>query len=435
MNKIDYLKFALANNCFHKKAWIVSCFAAVKEDPQEATVDTYTGKVIKQAWGYSFINAEGKLEPIDNIKSTEIIFRFKDVITIDSSWCSNVKEPIQTTIGNLLFNHISILPIFKNKMDFMTGKISVTAIEDKIAPLLTDTPAENETRKSDVFYVDEYVAFVDSLQFLSNLSEIVSWSCTAHNLVAPPGIKEFKQELLKKYEGKLTDPVELSKFERELLAYDAAYLKDDISDGNFISGKIKNIARKKMFLSLGAEQLTFDNSPKARPVINSLEEGWDLEPENYTAVMNGLRIGSFARGSETVKGGVSAKILLRAANSFKIVDSDCNSKLGIHRVFDETNIHQLVGRYIIEGKLSLIENKSQAANYLSKPIVVRSPMYCKLEGDNICKVCAGMNLFQYPTGVTIPLTEISSIILGSFMAAMHAKELTTSKMQLSKAFT
>ena len=71
---------------------------------------------------------------------------------------------------------------------------------------------------------------------------------------------------------------------------------------------------------MGAEGGNFTDKVTITPVINSLQEGWPTDPVEFTAMMNGLRYASFSRGSETVKGGVSAKYLLRAGNNFKIVD-------------------------------------------------------------------------------------------------------------------
>ncbi len=176
-------------------------------------------------------------------------------------------------------------------------------------------------------------------------------------------------------------------------------------------------------------------------MTNSLTEGWSTDPVEFTAAMNGLRVGSFSRGAETVKGGVSAKLLLRAANNFKIVDTDCGSQLGIKRHYTFNDWPQLVGRYELVNargganspKMTLlIENKERLPNDLNHQLTLRTPMYCKLEGDNICKVCAGTKLSQYPTGITIPLTEISAIILTASLKMMHQSSLTTVKMNLQE---
>ena len=238
-----------------------------------------------------------------------------------------------------------------------------------------------------------------------------------------------------KYKGKLGDPIELTKYEKELSDFDHDFVKDDPGYGTFLKGKVMDTARKKMYLNIGSE-MSFGNNLKVEPVLSSLNDGWPTDSKSFTNMMNGSRAGSYSRGAETVKGGVSAKYLLRAANNFHIQDTDCGTKLGFERIFTEANVNQLVGRYLIDGnKLIHIENNTIASNYLNKSVILRSPMRCKLDGDNICKICAGDNLNKYPTGVTIPLTEISSIILTASLKLMHTNALKTARMDIKKVFS
>jgi len=431
MKKLDYLKLALELKLYVKKAWLITAFSVTKNSPG----DSYPGKLLPEPWGFSFVNKDGEAEKIEDSVPGQPLFTFREKITIDSSWAPNVKEQIETCIGNVLFNHISILSSFGAKHPFPVGKVSVGKLEENIANKLKSTPNSDAERSSEYFYVDEYVKFVDSLQFLSTLTQISTWAATPKGIVAPTGIEEFKAKLIEKYGETLRDPVTLAKFEAELLAFDDEFLKDDPANGTFVAGKIKHTARKKMFLAMGSEQ-NFTGSQIAVPVTNSLKEGWPTDPERFTAAMNGLRIGSFSRGAETVKGGVSAKYLLRAANNFKIVDTDCGSTLGIRRSYKEDNYETLVGRYVIQGTKSvLVENKEQAGNYLGQRLAVRSPMYCKLQGDTICKICAGVKFAQFPTGLTIPLTEISAIILTASLKMMHVSNTTTAKLRLKEALS
>jgi hypothetical protein len=431
MKKYDYLKLALRLNLHAKKAWVVKAFSVTKETVQPTAV----GSLVQQPWGYSFVNEAGELEKIDDGVANQALFTFAERITVDNSWVPNIEQPAETSIGNVLFNFICILSSFGPKHPFVFGKVSVSALEDVIAKKLQDTPVDESKRSTGLYYVDEYVKFVDSLQYISGFSQLATISATRKNITAPPGIEKFKKELIAKYGDTINDPVVLARFEAELLAYDDAYLKDDPSNGVFTSGKIKHTARKKMFLALGAP-LQFSQGQTVTAITNSLEEGWPTDPKNFAAAMNDSRVGSYSRGAETVKGGVSAKYLLRAANNFKIVDTDCGSKLGLKRKYTKENVAQLEGRYVVlSSKVEFVENIQQANNYLNQEVTVRSPMYCKLSGDNICKVCAGKSLSQYPTGLTIPLTEVSNVILTASLKAMHQNTTATAKLNLAKALS
>lgn len=435
MKKIDYLKLVIKNPLHQEKSWILSAFAITKTNGNSHPADVRYLKLVRTDLGYFFYNDKAELEKIDDGDLKFPLFSFSDKITVDSSWIINAPEPIETYIGNLFFNLYSIVPAFGTKFSFVTGRVSVSKIENQIAPKLLDTEPDPSKKSNQYFYVDEYLKFVDSLQFISTLSQITTYAGTRKALLPPEGIDAFKKELIKKYEGKLNNPIELFKFEAELKKFDIEYLKDDPSFGKFLSGKVLNTSRKELFLSVGAKQ-GFTDSSDVAPIINSLNEGWPTEPEQITTMFNSVRYGSFGRGAETVKGGVSAKILLRAANGFKLIDKDCGTTLGIKRIYNETNQHQLEGRYILQGSKSLLmENKTYTDNYLNKELYVRSPMYCKLEGDNFCRLCSGEKLFRYKNGLAIPLTEVSGIILGASMSLVHTAELKTSKLNIQKVFS
>lgn len=443
MKRLEYLvDYVLRNKLYRKKDWLISAFAVTRPVPEdEQAKNWYVGKPIHRPWGYEILGLDFKVSGqtnkivLSDVKAGEPIFRFSDRITVTKEMCENVDTPVETSIGNLLFNCICILSSFGSKFPFVTGRVNIGKLEDAIALKLQDTPSDEKDRSPAFYYVDEYNKFVNSLQFLSTLSQLATISATPKGIIPPKGIKEFKAQLQKKYEGKLNDPVELAAYEKELMAFDDEFTKDDPANGTFISGKIKHTARKKMFLGVGAD-VGFGSGYRVTPITNSLHEGWPTEPEQFTAMMNGLRAGSFARGAETVKGGVSAKYLLRASNSFKVVDTDCGTTLGMNRLYDDSNIDRLTGRYILQGSKSLlIEKIEDAKNYLNKGVTVRSPQYCKLQGEQICKVCAGQRLSKYPTGLSIPLTEISAIILAASMKLMHQTTLSTARVNLAEAFS
>lgn len=437
MKRLDYLK-AVINHTVQEvittKAWFVSAFAITKSKEKNIN-ELKTYELVRESWGVSFKNTKGELEKIEDSKPNEPLFLFKEKITIDNSWLSNVKETIVTSIGNVLFNKLCILSSFDNKIDFVTGRISVEKIEDIIAPKLRDTPNRDEERSNNYFYVDEYIKFRDSLEFINTLSQLCTWSATPKNITPPKGIKEFKASLDKEYEGKLNNPIYLAEYEAKLKQFDADYLADDPSNDTFITSKIRNNSRKKLFLTVGGET-GFEDNISFTTIKSSLTEGWPTDPKEFTAMMNNLRSGSFARGAETVKGGVAAKVLLRAANNYKIVDDDCGTKLGIRRKYNKKNIHYLVGRKIFLGNNTILINSiEEAEKYMGKDLVVRSPMFCKSPKETICINCASNALSQYKTGIAIPLTEISAIILATSMSKMHSTVLSLAELELDTGFS
>ncbi len=436
MKKLDYLKLAIKSRCYRKRSWVMSAFAIVKEGPEDYLKDPYVGRLIQDPIGYKVCLGPGvPLEVIEGAKAGQPLFNFKERLTVDESFEINATAPLETSVGNVLVNAVALYEAFGTRFPFATGRISVEKLEDIIAPKLKDTPAEGEVRDPGSYYVDEYVKFVDHLQFISGLSQLCVYSATEKIMVSAPGLKEFKAKLLQKYDGQLSDPVKLAQFEKELSDFDEAFVKDDPTNGIVLSGKVKANARRKMFLSLGSD-ISFSDSLEATPVVQSLEEGWPTDPKLFTAMMNGSRAGSFSRGAETVKGGVSAKVMLRATSNFTIKGEDCGTQVGKARTFTSENIEQLVGRTVkTSGGWKLVENSSDAVNFVGKPLIVRSPMFCHSAGDSICKTCAGVRLSENPNGLSTPITEVSAIILATSMKAMHGTTLTTKRLDIQTAFT
>lgn len=429
MKKADLLKLAVLSKRYEEKNWITNAFAVSKPAPnkQSKYLDIIYGPVNVQV-----ITGDGNFEVVTDADPKEPLFSFKDRVLIDSNWCANVREPLETSIGNLIFNLCCMVPNFGTKLPFVSGKVKVSAIEDKIAPILKDDDEYSEEDKISIF-VSEYTKFLDSLQYITELSQLCVYAATEKNIQSAPGIQEYRSKLIKEYGDKLNDLTILKEFEQKLQDYDEEYLKDDPTNGVFLSGKTKNVARKKLFIMIGTET-GFSGNQDIKPILTSLSDGWNTEPETFTAMMNATRSGSFSRGAETVKGGVAAKVLLRAGSNFKvIVDSDCKTDIGFTRVFTEFSKKQLEGRYVkIGSSWKLVKDEADITPLLNKAITIRSPMYCKLEGDRVCKLCAGEKLSQIPTGLTIPITDISFTLLYTSMGAMHGKALLTTEIDINK---
>jgi hypothetical protein len=236
----------------------------------ELAGNTYYLMPVLLPFAYGFINEENVFVKFDeDLDVKQPLFSFSERLTIDNTWGDNVKQPTETCIGNLLVNAITVLECFGSKFPFQTGSLSMGNFESLIVEKLKDTPKTETERSDEYFYVDEYVKFINAMSYIRDFSHIVSISATRKNIRKPDGIEAFKKQLLVKYDGKLTNPVELSKFEGELKAFDDAYMADDPSNNKFVKGKIKNIARKKLFLTLG-QGLSFNEGGVQNPIVGSL---------------------------------------------------------------------------------------------------------------------------------------------------------------------
>ena len=430
MNRVEYLLAALRAKCYTKRAWVVSAFAVTAEAPDEYKKDPYPFRIVQLPTGPMYVDPfkNGDLSPIVGAKHGEPVFTFDDEVTVDSSVCANVQGQIDTCLGNLIYNLCCIVPAFKTKVGFQTSKISIPKFEDMIAPLLTDNPKEGEEENPKAIYCYEWEIYGKNLSsYINSLANLCVWAATEKVVSPPEGIEKFKAELNKKYEGKLHDPIQLNAYEKELADFDDNYLKGDPATRGFLTGKVRNVARKKMFLCLGAEA-GFVQSQEAKPVINSLNEGWSNKPEDFVQMLSASRYGSFSRGSETVKGGVSAKVIIRALNNVLVVDEDCGTKVGVARIFSNDDISQLAGREVKIGNSWKLVTRDEVNSFVNKPLMVRSPLYCKSEPQRVCKHCTGERLSVNPKGIANAGTELSGIILIAFLKKMHGSVLALSRM-------
>ena len=426
MNKIDYLKYCIKNGTAKKVHWVKSVLGIIRN---ASVKEFYPGVLKVEPWGLSFYNDEGTWEKIDDAAVGVPLFTIADRFTIDPSWLSSVSTSVETTVGRLLWNYYTVYFAFQHKFPYVNEKKSIGDIEEMILAKRQEYK-EGEPLRDEFYYVDEYLKFHEGVLHLEHLSNLVVTSLTRKAVVPPDGLAEFKAGLMKKFEGKLHDPVELAKFKSELAAFDDQWRGDDPSK-HFIKGKVKDNGRMRVHLTIGTDA-GFENTVDVVPISNSLVEGWPTESKQYVTLMNGIRKGSYDRGSETVNGGVAAKVLLRAANHITVEDTDCGVPYGIVKTYTKATIGKLVGRLVISGgKLIPITNKTDAANYIGRPIQVRSPATCRLSGDKICKVCAGSKLSMYPTGLTIPLTEISNILLYDSMKSMHDSTLKVASYEIN----
>lgn len=432
MHKNIFFVQALKNGAYIKNHWIFSCFSLTYENENKWKEDPYPYRVVQNPLGFFYVNPENTSELIklEGYVNGSPLFTFKDRVELKSGDIENLDTDIITTVGNALFNKMCLVNAFGSKIKYVNKRVSVAELEDVIAPLLQNTPGKDEERQDKYLYVDEYLKFVDSVFHLTNFSQLCVWGATRKVITPPPGIKEFKQGLIEKYRDNLNSSTTIAKIDRELVEFDAEYLKGDPGLNFLLSDKSRKIVRKKKYLFYGAEP-GLDDSVKLIPIINSLNEGWDIA--RFPEMNNALRAGSFNRGAQTELGGEAVKWLLRASSNIVITKDDCGSRVGKPMEVTANNHRKLVDFSIVTQEGSkLIEPEDDTSQYIGKKLMVRSPMYCNLSVTDYCSTCVGKKLAKNPTGLSMTISEYGSSFLSLFMAAAHAKQLSLQKADLDK---
>lgn len=431
MTKIEYLKFAVKNNWLEHLSWI---FAAFSLPVQKETANlSFGGRINLEPWGYSTVNGSDEPIRIEDSKAGQPLFSFKDELEIDPSWFPNVKGKTKTTVGNVVVNSVAIVPAFGKNLDYIVGPFLPSDVEARFAPILKSDVKEG-TESPDEIYVKNMNIFSNRVSFLEALTTLACWSATEKAVTAPPGITQFKAELAAKHVNDLHRPEVLSEIQDKLQKYDNDYLAGDPAEP-FMNGKFKNTSRKKMYQMVGAG-LSFRTGAEVKPIIRSLDEGWALDPSSYADMLNDQRFGSFARGAETINGGVAGKIIIRVLSGYVVVDGDCGSTLGIDEQIRPEDVSKYIGRSILQGNKSiLLKDKAEVGTYVGKAIQMRSPRTCKSGETQFCRICSGENLFRFKHGLVIPGTEISNTILYANMKMMHSSGLKTKELDVKDAFS
>ena len=428
MDKFTYFKAAMKEGLYKTKAWPISAFSLIREDPNKWKEDAKPYRLVQTPTGHFYVDPDNleNLLPIDKADPTKPLFTFRESIDLKIGDICNLKKNITSTIGNFFFNYVVLAYSMNDKIEYKEGTVSIKDIEEEISLRLTDNikpPAEKDNNK---IYVDEYVKFSDALFYLTNFSQLCVIGSTEKTMTSPPGILEFKNSLLEKYKDRLHDPATIAIIDKALVDYDSAYLKGDPGESLLNKSKFRQIVRKKMFLMHGAEaQLT--DKVSVDLIKNSLEQGWDLN--KFPAMNNSLRAGSYNRGSATALGGESFKWLLRVSSNLAVAKDDCGTKLGKRLVVSEKNIKNLVGYNIVTTTgPRLISTKEEAGTYLGKTLLVRSPMYCKLDKTDFCKACLGTKLGEHTNSLSMAVSNYGSVMMYIEMSATHGKAITTAKM-------
>lgn len=448
MKKIDYLKLVFSDKqrqekIYEDRKWYIDVFAysQVNDLDDESIQKLKPYSIVRKPDAYYFVS--DKREVVDNVEKNILvkiddaprqnpIFSINEKITIDKSLVSNIKEPIETMLGNVIINAIAIEPVFNNKVQFIDGKIDTSILEKNIVPKIYKLEGQPP---QGYITLDEFLEFVDRISFFSNLADLFVLPSTEKSITVSPDFHKKKEEILKKYKDKLTDPVEVINLEKELMELDKEYIKNEPTYGKMLSGKSLNVARKKMFIMYGDER-EFKEKKQASPIVKSLEEGWDTSEQSYTSYINALRTGSYARGAETVKGGVVSKTLLRTLGSMSIQDEPCDTKTGIMRSVTQSNYTKFTNRYIkIKNNWVLIENDEEAKKLIGQDVEVRSAMYCKAPGYHICYKCLNETLKGDKNGITTLSLEISNVILYMFMGLMHGVALSNAEIEFGDLCT
>ena len=409
----EYINYALKKGFILITKWMEDMFMILKEE-------TYEDEYIKLDKTNMYVKVNDELYLVSNkygINKLPLLIP-KIEFKLSKDTMVNNKEDIVTTIGTAIINYVLLVHPFKDKIPYINKQFGVDTIQKDYIP---------DGLLNHKFTIEEYITFVDSVTYMEGFGNIYSVSLTEKALLAPPGIKKFKDNLIKQYikeygENVLKDKNKVIEIENKISEYEDNYIKDDLSYGKLVSGKVKG-ARKKMYGSYGLG-LDFTPSTDANYISDSLYEGYGDNRDKLATYFNDARLGSYARGAETQKAGSDTQITLNATNDIKILPNDCGTKL--YETATITKDYKLYKyRYMFDNNGNTVElTEEYLKNNIGKSIKLRTPRRCNTK-RHFCKYCTSSNTEDRENVVSIMISNAGGIMLNEMMKKMHNTTVTT----------
>lgn len=349
-----------------------------------------------------------------NKKDRDARFSPNDYFTLPKDKFYN-NQSEKTTVGRYIFNLFVLSPKLITLIGYHNntmGKGGIGDLEGELSKLLLN----DEIVSEDMF---EYYNKTQWLGF--SLAKFLNSSLTYDLLVPTKSIEEKKKELIVKYEKAIAtgDVVEISKMEKELIAFAKNEVKDvpDIqiyeSGGR---GSFGNNYKNTSLLRGGMKNLA--DPTKVKVSTSSLVDGIPSEEMGYYADL--ITQASYSRAVGTREGGYEGKKLAAALQSI-IVDeqgSDCGTSLTKKMLITKDNKDLFMYRYIVEkGKLVILD-ETNMNNYVGKYVDLRTPLYCK--NDKYCSKCAGELYNKLGiSNVGLLTTRIGTSLLNASLKQFH----------------
>lgn len=438
MNKREFYLKALAADAYLVTAWNIACYSLIAEGHEDWKKKPYPYRLVQLPNAHYFVNPENteELVLIEDSVPGQPLFARNEYIRLEAGELPNVFEAVDTTYGNVMANQIMLIRPFGNKIPFMADRISTKKIERIIESRLVERPADwnEEHQARDAadpqkapLYVDEYLKFCDGAFSLVAYTQLFTPADTRKTMTQPPGIIEYRNQLLEQYKGQLHDRAVVAEIALKLREYDAAYLKGDRGEDFLTSSKSLEIVRPRLFLMYGAET-GIEEKVDVDLIERSLTEGWDVG--KVPSMINALRAGSFNRGKQTELGGEAVKDLFRASGNLKISSQDCESTVGLPAVINAGEEERYIGFNMIQDSRPVTITKDNVGRYLGQEIRLRSPMTCKNSHTDYCATCLGERLANNPTGLSMAVADYGSAFLAIYMSAAHSKGIQVARLNI-----
>lgn len=432
MLKRDVFFSAFRSGDALRKDWVIDAFAVSRpmdKSPEPWDI-VYLDKEVKV---YADIG-EGVFEwvVIEDANPAFPVFNAQEPLELKAGEVPNLTTDVTTTYGDLFFNWRVLVYAFGANYEYVVGPINVKALEKVIARRMTDDPDAGQPLEPTTIYVKDYLRYGQAICDLAGFTQLWVPAASAKAFTTHPDMRALRDRLLEENKDRLHDPAVVAEIQNKMVALDKEWLKGDPSEGFFLGDKVWNTARKRMFLIHGPEA-GFNEGGNAELVINSLNEGWDIN--KLPAMINSLRAGSYYRGFLTALGGESVKFFMRVFQNTAISEQDCGSVLGLIKLIDGNQLDDYEGMFQVEKGISTRLDYDTLKQLVGKEVVMRSPQFCRTGHADYCEKCMGVHNSENANGLGSMASDIGSMFMSIMMGSAHAKELKTAPLKYDTFLT
>lgn len=420
VNRIEWFKQAIKKDRWREPGWVTKIFCVTELiNMKDIIVDhdnpplPFELFVFMDDKSYCYWDeGEKAFVSIDGSVVTEPLYKVEDRIKLVEGDLPNVKENIDTTLGNVIINLYMCVYAFGGKVPFFTGKTSGDDIEKYI---VSKTQEYSKDAPPDAIFPHELAQYKKATSALAPFAIICCASASRASLTINKEVLELRDQLFDKHKDELSNPAVVADIETQCVKYDIELRKGDISDGYFMGDKkLQSVGRKKQLISYGLEG---GLSGELTLIKQSLSEG--MRFEDIPLYADATTAASQSRGLLTAQGGELVKYNLRMFQNAYIKGDDCGTVGYMDFLVTRYNVSLLPTRFMFVGKETVMITKSMADDLIGKRIKLRSPGYCLTAGRNFCKHCVDVNIAARPNGIATTTSKGSNVIMNVAMKKMH----------------
>lgn len=415
MDKKDYFKLAMDKDLYVERSWILRAFGT----PTKPVKDTRPYALNFDGTTHYFHQEDGERVDIEGRGEGLPLFTRTESVVLEKGYLKNIEEDTRTSFLTALINQIIFVWPFKNPLPYIAQRFSKKELKKAII----------KAKDEGTITLDEYIGpFTQAMGRLTALTQICVVAATPKSIRPSKAALEFRDMMLEAAtEEDKQDPAWLAELDTKVSQIDREELKGDPSELFFLKGKQYDTVRKKMFHVQGGLP-RMDDPTKMDLLPTSLDEG--LRLEDFPAMVNNLRSGSYSRAKETALGGEAAKFASRVFQNFKIDEDDCGSVVGLPVPIEEGRENLYLGRYIVGEDVPLDEERLKGM--VGKTIIIRDPFACKTPNRNVCGRCMGDSTSSAGIGLGAQYVEVSNVFMSEALAVFHAGSLKVTRAELSR---